>query len=68
MTTQEVQDLFSKLMGRDKITAANLCRQFKMKPRMCREDKAVYIITHDLDLERVNLEYDNGLVTNVYLG
>jgi hypothetical protein len=62
------ENLLKALLGKDKIMAAKLCKQSGMKPRLCREDKIMFMGTADLNFERINLEYDNGLVTNAYIG
>ena len=36
--------------------------------RVVREDKTNYMITDDLHLDRLNLEIDGGIITNVYNG
>ena len=38
------------------------------KFRVTRIDKTNYIITHDFDLDRFNLGFDNGIITEVKLG
>lgn len=68
MGTKDTVDLLKVLIGKDKIMAANLCKQSGLTPRLRREDKDVFIVTKDFKLDRVNLEYDDGLVTNAWLG
>lgn len=62
------ENLLKALLGKDKTMAAKLCKQSGMKPRLRREDKTMFMGTADLNFERINLEYDNGLVTNAYIG
>jgi hypothetical protein len=40
----------------------------KWKCRVVRRDKDNYIITDDLDLTRVNISIDNGIITDVHMG
>ena len=68
MSPKEISNLLATLIGKDKVLAAKLCKQLGMIPRLCREDKVMYMCTRDLNFERINLEYDNGLVTNAYIG
>lgn len=58
----------NSLLGKDKKTAAFLCKEASLKPSLSREDKTVYVCTCDLNFNRVNLEYDDGLVTNAWIG
>lgn len=56
------------LSGKDKIMASRICQHLGYIPRLAREDRNVFPLTRDLNLQRINLEYDNGIVTNAWIG
>lgn len=58
----------ASVSGKDKIMAARICQNLGYIPRLTREDKNVFPLTRDLNLQRINLEYDNGIVTNAWIG
>lgn len=44
------------------------CINFGFDYRIVRKDHKPFVITHDLKVDRVNLEIENGIVTNAYYG
>lgn len=61
-------NILKLVSGKDKIMAARICQRLGYIPRLTREDKNVLPLTRDLNLQRINLEYDNGIVTNAWIG
>lgn len=64
----ELDKFVNTVINKEKETAIKLCKDSKLIPRITREDKTTFFGTLDLNFERVNLEIDNGIVTNAYLG
>lgn len=64
----DLDKFVNKVLNKEKETVIKLCKDAKLIPRIVREDKANFFGTLDLNFERVNLEIDNGIVTNAYLG
>ena len=56
------------LIGKSLFDAQEFCKLNKIKHRVVREDIHNYVITCDLRFDRVNLEIDEGVVTNAYIG
>ncbi len=64
----ELDKFVNQVLNKEKGTVIKLCKESKLIPRVVREDKTTFFGTQDLNFERVNLEIDNGIVTNAYLG
>lgn len=60
--------IVNTVLNKEKGQAINLIKEAKLIPRIKREDKSNFFGTQDLNFERINLEIDNGIVTNAYLG
>lgn len=66
MITQ--QDFLHSLIGMSKDDAFTCCNDNNYSYRIVREDTNDYIVTCDLNLSRINISIDNGIVTNVNIG
>lgn len=64
----ELDKFVNQVLNKEKGAVIKLCKESKLIPRVVREDKTTFFGTQDLNFERVNLEIDNGIVTNAYLG
>lgn len=64
----ELDELLKDLIGLTEKKARVLCNISRFSHRVVRSDKNAYVITHDLNMFRVNIELDNGIVTKTYLG
>ena len=58
----------SQLFGQSNQAAIERIKQTKFSYRIRREEDQVYLGTHDYRLDRINLEIDNGQVTNAQCG
>ena len=61
-------ELLESLIGMDKESGSELCREKDYKVRISREDSNNYAITMDLRFDRINLEIDKGLITKCDIG
>ncbi len=61
-------ELLESLIGMDKESGSELCREKGYKVRITREDSNNYAITMDLRFDRINLEIDKGLITKCDIG
>lgn len=68
LTQEQKQDLLTSLVGKIKKEVKVLCKRFDIKPFTCRENRRVYPTLYENCYDRVNVEYDDGFVTNVYIG
>lgn len=64
----DLDKFVNRVLNKEKEAAIKLCKESKLIPRIMREDKTTFFGTQELNFERVNLEIDNGIVTNAYLG
>lgn len=56
----------NSLIGQTLASAEKELKQLNY--RIIREDKTTYVITCDFQLDRLNLEVDNGIITTVSYG
>lgn len=61
-------ELLESLIGKTKKEVNEICQSSEFPFRTIREDKTNYVITMDLRFDRVNLEYDNGILTRCHRG
>ncbi len=61
-------DFLETLIGKTEKEAQEMCKKEKYSFRTTRKDKTNFIITADLNFDRVNLELDNDLVTKCDFG
>jgi hypothetical protein len=61
-------ELLESLIGMDKESVTELCKENDYKVRITREDSNNYVITMDLRFDRINLEIDKGLITKCDIG
>jgi hypothetical protein len=70
------QDVVDKYFNQEKVKDGLVGKTLKFAEkelegkeyRVVREDITNFVITDDLHLDRLNLEIDNGIITNVYNG
>lgn len=62
------EGLLESLIGMDQENAFNTCEEHGYAVRITRKDRNNYIITHDLRFDRINLEFDNDIVSKCGLG
>ena len=60
--------LLESLIGMNKESGTELCKENDYKVRITREDSNNYAITMDLRFDRINLEIDKGLITKCDIG
>ena len=46
----------------------DLCEEMQYVYRVVRKDSDAYAITDDFMIERINVEIDNGLISNCHIG
>jgi hypothetical protein len=61
-------ELLESLIGMNKESGTELCKENDYKVRIKREDSNNYVITMDLRFDRINLEIDKGLITKCDIG
>jgi|LakMenEpi03Aug12_release.lakeMendotaPanAssembly.Ray.scaffolds.fasta_scaffold2991336_2 hypothetical protein len=61
-------ELLESLIGMNKESGTELCKENDYKVRITREDSNNYAITMDLRFDRINLEIDKGLITKCDIG
>jgi hypothetical protein len=61
-------ELLESLIGMNKESGTELCKENDYKVRIKREDSNNYAITMDLRFDRINLEIDKGLITKCDIG
>jgi hypothetical protein len=64
----ESKELLESLIGLDRETASELCKENDYQVRIVREDSINYVITMDFRFDRINLEIDNGVITKCDIG
>ena len=70
------QDVVDKYFNQEKVKDGLVGKTLKFSEkelegkeyRVVREDTTNFAITDDLHLDRLNLEVDNGIITNIYNG
>jgi hypothetical protein len=62
------KELLDSLIGMDVESGSKLCKENGYVVRITREDSLNYMVTMDLRFDRINLEIDNGLITNFGIG
>lgn len=63
-------ELTKSLVGKEKRVVITLCKRNGLAPNTTREDKTLFMskTMSPVDYNRVNLEFDDGFVTNAWLG
>ena len=61
-------DILKILIGMNKEDAFKLCRDNEFTIRVTREDSNIYYGTMDLNFDRINLQIDNGFITECNFG
>ena len=56
------------IIGLDLKSAEEIIKSKDLSYRIVRIDDTNFIITHDLKLDRLNLEIENGVIVNCYGG
>ena len=56
------------IINKPKKQGLDLLEEREINYRILRADKVGYCITDDIDLNRFNLEIDNDIVTNIFIG
>ena len=64
----DIDDFASNLIGKTYEEAKHLIKCSNYRYRVTRKDSAYYAITMDFDAGRLDLELDNGIVTQVGIG
>lgn len=68
MKTMSAEETANYLIGQTEDEVNAFLPYCSYDRRTVRKDEAHYVITCDLKLDRLNLEFDNGVVTKCYLG
>jgi hypothetical protein len=61
-------EILKSLIGMNKEDAFKLCRDNEFVIRVNREDSDIYCGTMDLNFDRINLQIDNGVITECNFG
>jgi hypothetical protein len=61
-------ELLESLIGMDKESGTELCKENDYTVRITREDSNHYTIKLDFRFDRINLEIDKGLITKCDIG
>jgi hypothetical protein len=62
------EELLESLIGMDKESGSELCKEKDYKVRITRENSNNYVITMDFRFDRINLEIDNNIITKSDFG
>ena len=62
------REFLESLIGKSIDEARSICIDSNISFRVVREDETNYIVTMDLRSDRINVEIDNGIITNVNVG
>jgi len=60
--------ILQKVMGLDEEAALALIKYYGMVSRITRRDEERYVCTRDFRRERMNIEFENGVVTRAEVG
>jgi hypothetical protein len=62
------EELLESLIGMDKESGSELCKEKDYNVRITRENSNNYVITMDFRFDRINLEIDNNIITKCDFG
>lgn len=68
MTTAFQNHIENLIINKPKKRCLDLLEEREINYRILRADKVGYCITDDIDPNRFNLEIDNDIVTNIFIG
>ena len=68
MTLDQIEQIRLECIGKTLPEVTNIIKSNNMTLRVMREDKLNYFGTCDFNMERANLQIDNGIVTKVSFG
>lgn len=68
--TERIYKIFLEqtLLGRNKDYVNLYCQTQNLLYRIVKEDRKIYVVTHDFKPERLNFTFTNNLLTNITYG